>query len=112
MLHAEFLHLSHVQHFQQEAIRLLPFEEVAKLLPQLPAARISVGAVDGDENIGVGSCSLLVTCDDDDLVLNGDQASSFAGEALKCLGALEGHWVVSLSGERDESVAAEDVPER
>lgn len=110
VLHSYLLQLSHVQHLQQETVRLLTFKKVAKLLPQLPAARVAVGAVDGDENVGICARSLLVARDDDDLVLDGHQASSFAGEALDGLCALEGEEIVPLWRERDEGVAAEDVP--
>lgn len=110
VLHPNFLQLSHVQHFQQETVRLLTFEKVAKLLPQLPTAWISIGAIDSDENIGISACSLLITRDDDDLVLDGHQASSFTGEALDGLCALEGQEIIPLWGEWDEGITNEDVP--
>lgn len=110
MLYPNFLQLSHVQHFHQETVRLLTFKKVAKLLPQLPAARISIGAIDGDENVGICPCSLLIACDDDDLILDGHQASSFTGEALDGLCALKGQEIIPFWRERDEGIAAEDVP--
>lgn len=110
MLHADLLQLPHVQHFQHESVRPPAFEEVAKLLTQLAAARVPVGAVDGHENIGVRARPLLVARDDDDLVLDGHQASGLAGEALDGLCALKSEEPVSLRGQRDPGVAAEDVP--
>lgn len=110
MLHPDFLQLSHVQHLQQETVRLLTLEEVAELLPQLPTARISIGAVDGDENVGVRPRSLLVACDHDDLVFDGHQAPSLTGKALQGLCALEGQEIVPLRRERDEGFAGEEVP--
>lgn len=82
VLHPDLLQLAHVQHFQQEPVRLLAFEKVTKLLPQRPLARISIGAVDGDETVGVRTGSLLISRDDDDFVLDGHEASRFTGEAL------------------------------
>ena len=110
VLHPDFLQLSHVQHLQQEAVRLLALEEVAELLPQLPTARIPIGAVDGDEHVGIGPRSLLVACDHDDLVLDGHQASSLTGKALQGLCALEGQEIVPLRRKRDEGIAGEEVP--
>lgn len=110
MLHPDLLHLSHVQHFQQESVRLPAFEKVAKLLPQLAAARVPVGAVDGDENVGVRARPLLVARDDDDLVLDGHQTSGLASKALDGLCTLKCQELVSLGGQRDPGVAAEDVP--
>lgn len=111
VLHPDLLQLPHVQHFQQESVRPPAFEEVAKLLPQLAAARVPVGAVDGDENVGVRAGPLLVPRDDDDLVLDGHQTPGLAGEALDGLCALKRQELVSLVGQRDAGVAAEDVPE-
>lgn len=110
VLHPDLLQLSHVQHFQQESVRPPTFEEVAKLLPQLTAARVPVGAVDGDGNIGVRARPLLIARDDDDLVLDGHQASGLAGKALDGLCALKRQELVSLWAQRDPGVAAEDVP--
>lgn len=110
VLHPDLLQLSHVQHFQQESVRPPAFKEVAKLLAQLAAARVPVGAVDGDENVGVRARPLLVSRDDDDLVLDGHQTSGLAGEALDGLCALKRQELVSLRGQRDAGIAAEDVP--
>lgn len=110
VLHPDLLQLAHVQHFQQEPVGAPTLEEVAKLLPQLAAARVPVGAVDGDGNVGVCARPLLVARDDDDLVLDGHQTAGFAGEALQGLCALKGQEVVSLVGQGDAGVAAEDVP--
>lgn len=110
VLHPDLLQLSHVQHFQQEPVRPPALEEVAELLAQLAAARVPVGAVDGDEDVGVRPRPLLVARDDDDLVLDGHQASGLAGEALHGLSALECEELVSFGGQGDPGVAAEDVP--
>lgn len=110
VLHPDLLQLPHVQHFQQESVRPPAFEEVAKLLPQLAAARVPVGAVDGDINVGVRARPLLLARNDDDLVLDGHQTSGLAGEALDGLCALKRQELVSLRGQRDPGVAAEDVP--
>lgn len=110
VLHAHLQQLPHVQHLQQEAVRLLALEKVAELLPQLPAARVAVGAVDGEEDVGVGARPLLVARDDDDLVLDGHQAAGLAGEALHGLCALKGQEFVPLWREGDLGVANEDVP--
>lgn len=110
VLHPDLLQLAHVQHFQQEPVGAPALEEVAKLLPQLAAARVPVRAVDGDGNVGVRARPLLVARDDDDLVLDGHQTPGFAGEALHGLCALKGQEVVSLVGQGDAGVAAEDVP--
>lgn len=110
VLHSDLLQLPHVQHFQQESVCPPAFEEVAKLLPQLAAARVPVGAVDGDENVGVRARPLLLARNDDDLVLDGHQTSGLAGEALDGLCALKRQELVSLRGQRDPGVAAEDVP--
>lgn len=111
MLHLNFLQLPHVQHFQQETVCVPSFKKVPKFLTQLPAARISIGAVDRDENIGICACSFLIARNDDDLVLDGHQASSFAGEALNGLCALEGQEIVPLWREWDSGIANKDVPE-
>lgn len=110
VLHSDLLQLSHVQHFQQESVRPPAFEEVAKLLPQLASTRVPVGTVDGDENVGVRARPLLVARDHDDLVLDGHQTPGLAGEALDGLCALKCEELVSLRGQRDAGVAAEDVP--
>lgn len=110
VLQPHLLQFSHVQHFQQESVRPAAFEEVAKLLAQLAAARVPVGAVDGDENVGVRSRPLLVARDDNDLVLDGHQTTGLAGKALDGLCALKRQELVSLRGQRDPGVAAEDVP--
>lgn len=110
MLHSYSLQIAHVQHFYHKPIRLPAFKEVAKPLPQLPAAWISVGAVDGDKNIGICSCSLFITCDDDDFVLDGYQATSFACKTLNGLCALKGQVIISLWREWDKGIAVEDVP--
>lgn len=110
VLHPDFLQFSHVEHFQNEAVRLLALEKVTKLLPQLTAARVPVGAVNGDENVGVRSSSFLITSDHDYLILDGYKASSFTGKALDGLGALESQELIPFRRERDGRVTAEDVP--
>lgn len=110
VLHSNSLQLSHVQHLKQETISLPTFEKIAKPLPQLPTTRIAIGAIDGDENIGICSCSLLVACDDEDLILDRHQAASLTGKALDDLFTLETEELIPLWREGDEGIADEDVP--
>ena len=111
VLHLHPEQLTHVQHLQDKAVRLLALKQVSKLLPELPAARVTVGAVERDEDVGVGAGALLVRRDDDDLVLDRHQAAGLAGEALHRARALEGHELVPLGREWDLSVARKNVPE-
>lgn len=112
VLHSNSLQLSHVQHLKQETISLPTFEKIAKPLPQLPTTRIAIGAIDGDENIGICSCSLLVACDDKDLILDRHQAASLTGKALDYLFTLKTEELIPLWRERDEGIADEDVPKK
>lgn len=82
VFYAHLQQLPHIQHLQQEAVCLLALKKIAELLPQLPAARITISTVDGEKDVGVGTRRLLVASDDNDLVLDGHQAAGLAGEAL------------------------------
>lgn len=110
MFYPDFLQLPHVQHFHRETVCLPTFKKVTKLLTQLPATRISIGAIESNENIGIGSCTLFITCDDDDLIFDRYQASSFACKALDGLCALNGDEIVPLRRKRNEGIAFEKVP--
>lgn len=112
VLHSNSLQLSHVQHLKQETISLPTFEKIAKPLPQLPTTRVAIGAVDGDENIGICSCSLLVACDNEDLILDGDQAARLTGKALNDLFTLKAEELIPLWREGNEGIADEDVPKK
>lgn len=64
-------------------------EKVAEFLPQLTLARVSVDAVDGEEDVGVSARTLHVPGDHDDFILYRNQVADFAGEALDGLEALK-----------------------
>lgn len=110
VFHTNLQQLPHIQHLQQEAVRLLALKKVAELLPQLPAARVTIGTINGEKDVGVSTCPLLVASDDDDLVLHRHQAAGLAGEALHGLCALEGQEFVPLWRKGDLCIANEDVP--
>lgn len=102
--------LPHIQHLQQEAVCLLALEKVAELLPQLPTARVTIGTINGEKDVGVSTRPLLIAGDNDDLVLDGHQAAGLAGEALHGLCTLEGQEFVPLWRKGDLGIANEDVP--
>lgn len=111
VLHLDPQQLPEVQHLQDEAVRAASLEKVAQLLPQLPLARVAVGAVDGEEDVGVGARTLRVPGDHDDFVLDRHQVADFAGEALDGLEALERQELVPFGCQRDLCVAVEEIPE-
>lgn len=89
MLHFDPQQLPEVQHLHNEAVCSPSLKEVAELLPQMTLARVTVDAVDGDENVGVRAGPFYIPGDDDDFVLDRDQVADFAREALDGLEALE-----------------------
>ncbi len=86
-------------------------KQVLELLGKLPLAGVAVGAEDGDKDIGVGACALLVACDNDELVFYRHEALGLAGEALDELTALESLELVPFRGKRDGGDTTEDIPE-
>lgn len=111
VLHLDPLQLPEVQHLQDEAVRAASLKKVAELLPQLTPARVSVGAVDGEEDVGVGARTLHIPGDHDDFVLDRHQVADFAGEALDGLEAFERQELLLFSCQRDLCVAVEEIPE-
>lgn len=89
MLHLDPQELPEVQHLQNKAVRSASLEKVAELLPQWTPSWIPVDAIDGNEDVGVGACTLHVPCDHYDFVLDRHQVTDFAGKALDGLEALE-----------------------
>jgi len=110
VLHLDPQQLPEVQHLQNEAIRSPSLKKVAELLPQVALARVAVGAEDADGNVGVRAGSFHVPRDDDDFVLDGDQAADFAREALDGLEALECLEFVLFGRQRDLSITVEEIP--
>ncbi len=89
VLHVHAEQIAQVQQFQNKPVRLAALKQVLELLGKLPLAGVAVGAEDGDEDIGVGACALLVARDSDELVFYRYEALGLAGEALDELSALE-----------------------
>lgn len=112
MLHAHSEQIAHVQQFQNEPVGLPALEQVAELLAELPPTGIAVGAEDGDEDVGVGARSFLVTRDDDDLVFHRHEALGLTGKTLDEFGALEGLELIPFGGKKNSGVAVKDIPER
>ena len=110
MLHGDPEQLAHVQHLQDEAVRVAALEKVPELLPELPLARVSVDAVYGDEDVGVGAGLLHVPGHDDDLVPDGNQVAHLAREAFDGLVGLKGLELVLLGCQGNLGVAVEEVP--
>ncbi len=115
VLHSDPQEFAQIQHLQQKAVRPSSLKQVPVLPLQRSLPRVSVDAVERDEDVGVGGGVLHVSGDDDDLVFDGDQTAHFAGEALHGFDALKRHELVFLGRQRDPSVArevesAEDKP--
>ncbi len=107
VLHSDPQELTQIQHLQQKAVCPSSLKQVPVLPLQRSLPRVSVDAVERDEDVGVGGGVLHVSGDDDDLVFDGNQTAHFAGEALHGFAALKRHELVSLGRQRDPSVAGE-----
>lgn len=107
VLHFDPQEFAQIQHLQQEAVCPSSLEQVPVLPLQRSFPRVSVDAVERDEDVGVGGGLLHVSGDDDDLVFDGNQTAHFAGEALHGFGAFKHHELVFLDRQRNPSVACE-----
>lgn len=75
-------------------------------------ARVTVDAIDADENVGVCASSFHVPGDDYDFILDGDQLADFAREALDGLEALKCQELVLFGCQGDLCITAEEIPEQ
>lgn len=112
VLHLDPQELPKVQHLQDKAVRLAPFKEVAELLAQVTLARVTVDAVDGEENVGICAGRFDVPSDDDDFILDRNQATDFAGETLNGLVALKCQELVLFGCQGDFCITVEEIPEQ
>lgn len=112
VLHFDPQQLPEVQHLHNKTVCSASLKQVAELLPQMTLARVTVDAVDGDENIGVRSGPFYIPGDDDDFVLDRDQVADFAREALDGLEALECQELVLFGCQGDLCIAVEEIPKQ
>ena len=112
VLHFDLQQLPKVQHLQNKAVRSASLEKVAELLPQVTLARVTVDAVDGDENVGIRAGSFHVRGDDDDFVLDGDQVANFAREALDGFRALKCLELVLFGSQGHLCITVEEIPKQ
>ena len=110
VLHSDPEQLAHVQHLQNEAVRVAALEKVPELLPKLPLARVPVDAVYGDEDVGVGAGLLHVPGHDDDFVPDGHQVAHLARKALDGLVGLKRLELVLLSRQGNPRITVEEIP--
>lgn len=110
VLHFDPQQFSKVQHLHDKAVRAPLLEQVAELLPQLPLARVPVHTKDGDENVGVCASPFNVPGDDDDIILDWNEFTDFACEALDRLETLKGHELVFFGCQWNLSVTVEEIP--
>lgn len=111
VLHFDPQQLAEVQRLQDEALGAPSLEKVAEPLPQMPLARVTVDAVDGEEHVGVSAGPFHIPSDDDDFVLDGDQVAHFAREALNGLEALKRQELVLFGRQWDLCIAVEIKPQ-
>lgn len=112
MLHFDPQELPEVQHLQDKAVCLPPFKKVAELLPKMTLARVTIDAVDGEENVGVCASIFDVPCDDDDFVLDRNQATDFACETLNGFVALKCQELVLFGCQGDFRITVEEIPKQ
>lgn len=112
MFHFHPQQLPEVQHFQNKAVRLLSLKKVAKLFLQMPFARVTVDAINADENVGVRARSFHVPGDDNEFVLHRDQVSDFARKALDGFKALKCQEFVFFGCQGDLCITVEEIPKK
>lgn len=110
MLHFYSQEITQIQHLQQEAVSTVPLKQIPKPLFQWTFPRVSVYTIDGNENIGISPSPLHITCDNNNLIFDGNQAAHFAGETLNALDALECDKLAFLCSKRDLGITVEKVP--
>lgn len=111
MFHVHAEQIAQVQQFQNKPVRVAALKQVLELLGKLPLAGVAIGAEDGNKDVGVGACALLVACDNDELVFYRYEALGLAGEALDELAALESLELIPFRGKKDGGDTTEDIPE-
>lgn len=110
VLHFDPQQFPKVQHLHDKAVRAPLLEQVAELLPQLTLARVPVDTEDGDENVGVCASPFNVPGDDDDFILDRDEFTDFACEALDRLETLKSHELVFFGCQWNFSITVEEIP--
>lgn len=110
MLHFDPQQLPEVQHLQNEALCAPSLKKVAELLPQMTRPRVTIDAIDGDEDVGVCASTFYIPRDDDDFVLDRDQVADSARKALNGLKALKCQEFVLFGCQWDLCITVKEIP--
>lgn len=68
VLNADSKQLAHIQQLNAESVSAATLKQITELLLQLAAARVTDGTEDSKKDIGICACTLLITCDHNELI--------------------------------------------